>query len=303
MDGYDYSSMSYFIEEFRNPFSDRPFMEKNYGMLWQFKDCVDRWTLGVSRYKGCAHLLHKEPNSPTFLPLNVLEKIMFVEQLHNKYIVIGIQAVDTAGGEIAHVHSIVVKSGEGSARFDVDGMLENLSSTGQQELADILRLKYSPWTATDVEFENRRLNQILQMLTRYLVRPAPIPTVAPRGGVPPLGVLATTTFRRGAQVSNSRNIARPTGRTIPRMRSRVTTEETEPTQKRRRSSIGAGSSGSGLTHVDNQGQRNVEEVSEFEKFTATQKEFWETCTSSFLFGMQTSFQCISRSVRLLRTSI
>jgi hypothetical protein len=86
--------------------------------------------LGVSRYKGCAHLLHKEPNSPTFLPLNVSEKVMLVEQFHNKYIVIGIQAVDLVGNEIPHVHSIVVKLGEGSAHFDVDGMLENLSSIG-----------------------------------------------------------------------------------------------------------------------------------------------------------------------------
>jgi hypothetical protein len=36
MDGHDYSSMFHFIEEFRNPFLDRPFiteMEENYGML------------------------------------------------------------------------------------------------------------------------------------------------------------------------------------------------------------------------------------------------------------------------------
>jgi hypothetical protein len=35
-DRYDYSSMSHFIEEFQNPFTDRPFifeMEENYGML------------------------------------------------------------------------------------------------------------------------------------------------------------------------------------------------------------------------------------------------------------------------------
>jgi hypothetical protein len=35
-DGYNYSAMSPFIEEFRNPFSDRPFitkMEENYGLL------------------------------------------------------------------------------------------------------------------------------------------------------------------------------------------------------------------------------------------------------------------------------
>jgi hypothetical protein len=102
-DGYDYSSMTPFIKEFRNPFPDRPFiteMEENYGMLWQFKGCVDWWTLGVSRYKGCAHLLHTELNSPTFLPLNVSEKVILVERFHKEYTVIGIQAVDLAGSDI-----------------------------------------------------------------------------------------------------------------------------------------------------------------------------------------------------------
>ena len=82
MDGYDYCSMPHFMEEFHNPFSDRPFitkMEENYKMLWQFKDCVDQWMLGESRYKGCTHLLYKEPDSPTFLPLNVLEKVILIE--------------------------------------------------------------------------------------------------------------------------------------------------------------------------------------------------------------------------------
>jgi hypothetical protein len=62
-DGYDYSAMSPFIEEFRNPFSNRPFiteMEENYGFLWQLKNCVTGRTLGVSRYKGYVHLLYKE---------------------------------------------------------------------------------------------------------------------------------------------------------------------------------------------------------------------------------------------------
>jgi hypothetical protein len=184
--------------------------------------------LGVSRYKGCAHLLHKEPNSPTFLPLNVLEKVMLVEQFHNEYIVIGIQAEDSAGNEIPHFHSIVVKSKERSEHFDVDGMLENLSSTSQQELAYMLRPRYSPWTATDVESENCRLNQIL---TRYLVRPPATPTAAPRGGVPPLGASPATASRSGAQASNSRSTARPAGQATPRVRSRVTAEETKPTRK------------------------------------------------------------------------
>jgi hypothetical protein len=144
-----------------------------------------------------------------------------------------------------------------------------------------------------VESENCRLNQILQTLTRYLIRPAPTPTAVPRGGVLPLGVSTATASRSGVQASNSRSIACPAGRATPRVRSQVTTEETKPARKRRRSSTGAGSSGSGLTHVDIQGRRDAEEVPEFEKFTAAQKEFWDTCTSSFLFGMQTFSMHIS----------
>jgi hypothetical protein len=71
------------------------------------------------------------------------------------------------------------------------------------------------------------------------------------------------------------------------VRSRVIAEETEPGLKRRCSSTGVGSLGSGLTHVNNQGRKDAEEVLEFEKFTTVQKDFWDTCTSSFLFGMQT----------------
>jgi hypothetical protein len=73
-DNYDYSGMSHFIEEFQNSFTERPFiskMEENYGYLWQFRDCVVGWNLGVSRYKGYTHLFHKESNSPTFLPISL----------------------------------------------------------------------------------------------------------------------------------------------------------------------------------------------------------------------------------------
>jgi hypothetical protein len=35
--GYNYSGMTHFIEEFKNPFAEKPFIsetEENYGMLW-----------------------------------------------------------------------------------------------------------------------------------------------------------------------------------------------------------------------------------------------------------------------------
>ena len=47
---YDYSQSSPFLEEFDNPFSNKPFideLEENYRKLWQFRSCVDSWTLKV----------------------------------------------------------------------------------------------------------------------------------------------------------------------------------------------------------------------------------------------------------------
>jgi hypothetical protein len=41
-----------------------------------------------------------------------------------------------------------------------------------------------------------------------------------------------------------------------------------------------------MTHVDNQGRRDAEDVLDYEKFTAIQKDLWDSCTSSFLFGIQ-----------------
>jgi hypothetical protein len=219
-DGYNYSGMSHFIEEFQNPFTDRPFIseiEENYGSLWQFRDCVVEWSLGVSRYKGYTHLLYKESNSPAFLPLNVLEKVILIEQFHARYIVIGIQAVNAEGVELEHVHSIVVKVGDGSAQFDVEGMLTNLSNTTQEELADLLRSMYSPWTATDVESENRRLNRILQLLSCYLARSTRSTPIEMPNAIPPVASSGITASGSGAQESNSRSTARPPGRATPRV--------------------------------------------------------------------------------------
>jgi hypothetical protein len=83
--GYDYLGMFHFIEELQKLFPDTPFItetEENCGLLWQFEDCVVGWILGVSCYKGYAHLLYKESNFPKFLPPNVLEKVISIEQFH-----------------------------------------------------------------------------------------------------------------------------------------------------------------------------------------------------------------------------
>jgi hypothetical protein len=186
---------------------------------------------------------------------------------------------------LEHVHSIVVKVGDGSAQFDVEGMLTNLSNTTQEELANLLQSMYSPWTATDAKSENRWLNRNLQSLSRYLARSTRTTPMATPTVLPLVAASGVTASGSRAQASNSRSTARPPGRASPRVRSWVEGEQPESSRKHRRASTGAGSSGSGMTHVDNQGRGDAKEVPDYEKFTAIQKEFWDTCTSSFVFGM------------------
>jgi hypothetical protein len=135
--------------------------------------------------------------------------------------VIGIQAVNAEGAELDHVHSIVVKVGDESAQFDMEGTLTNLSNTEQEDLVDLLRSMYSPWTAMDAESENRRLNRILQLLSRYLAQSTRTTPMATPTVLPPMAALGVTASGSGAQASNSRSTTRPPGCASPRVRSRV----------------------------------------------------------------------------------
>jgi hypothetical protein len=71
---------------------------------------MESWCITI---QGITHLLHKESNSPTFLPLNVMEKVILIEQFHGQYIVIGIQAVNAKGVELEHVHCCQGRRQEG----------------------------------------------------------------------------------------------------------------------------------------------------------------------------------------------
>ena len=91
VENYNYSPSLPFMDEFENPFENVPFideMEENYGKLWQFKNCVRFWTLGVSRFKNYVYLLHRESNRGNFLPLNLNEKMILLENFYQEYVVI-----------------------------------------------------------------------------------------------------------------------------------------------------------------------------------------------------------------------
>ena len=170
VDNYDYSPSLPFITEFENPFKGVPFieeLEENYDKLWQFKDCVRSWTLGVSRFKNYVYLLHRESSRGSFLPLNLDEKVILLENFYQEYVVITLQDVDRDGADTKHIHSIVVKIGQGVAAFDINGLLDILTGTSMEELRLELESKHVPWTYTSDESAFRKISSIYRTMSWY----------------------------------------------------------------------------------------------------------------------------------------
>ena len=156
-------------------------MKESYGKLWQFKNCVRFWTLGVSRFKNYVYLLHRESNRGNFLPLNLNEKVILLESFYQEYVVITLQAVDEDGADTKHIHSIVVRIGEGVAAFNINGLLDTLTGTSMEELRLELESKHVPWTYTSPDSAFRKISSIYRTMSRYAARGGPqIPSIVNR---------------------------------------------------------------------------------------------------------------------------
>ena len=137
------------MEPFENPFGDTLFiieMVSNNRLLWKFKDCVAGWMFGVSRFKKFVYLRHREYGSLDFLTRNTNEKVPFIKQHHQEYIVIALEAVDDTGRELNHNHSIVVKVRDQGAQFDLDALMLFQPGTSISELQEPFGRLYLPWS-------------------------------------------------------------------------------------------------------------------------------------------------------------
>ena len=289
-ESYDYSQSLPFISEFQNPIPDEPFideLQENYGKLWQFKDCVDSWTLGVSRFKKYVYLLHQEMPTGPFLPLNIDEKVTLLENFHQEYVVITVQAVGSRGEDTDHLHSIVVKIGGDGAEFNIDGLLQRLDGTSMEVLRPELQSKYAPWTYTSPESAYQKINSIYRNLNRYAAQTDP--AVAPRPLRPQARPAGEGRAASQSRTQGSRSHAHLTApaRAERRKRNAEDPSESEPNKKRKKESAGAGSSGSALTHVDRRLGRKDDPIPDFEKFAKAHNKFWKECEGCYIFGQQT----------------
>ena len=105
----------------------------------------------MSRFKKYVYLLHQETETRQFLPLNFDEKVTLLENFHQEYIVITLQAMDNNGEDTEHLYSVIVEIGGCGTNFDIDGLLDTLEGTSMEVLCPDLELKYTPWTYTTAE--------------------------------------------------------------------------------------------------------------------------------------------------------
>ena len=142
-------------------------MEENYGKLWQFKDCVQSWTLEVSRFKNYVYLLYCESSRGSFLPLNLDEKVTLLENFYQEYVVITLQAVNARVVDSPYIHSIVAKIGDSVVAFDINEVLDTLTGTSMEELCMELESKYVLWMYTSAESVFRKISSIYRTMSQY----------------------------------------------------------------------------------------------------------------------------------------
>ena len=183
-----------------------------------------------------------------------------------------------------HIHSIVVKIGEGVAAFDINGLLDSLTGTSMEELCPELELKHVPWTYISPDSAFRKISSIYRTMSRYAARGGPqIPSIANRSA-PRNTAEGRAASQYRTQGSHSQaNINAP----ARQKRTTETSSQAGPSAKRRKSTPTARSSASGLTHVDRRAGKSIESVPDYEKFAKVQTDFWKEYEDCYIFGQQT----------------
>ena len=181
--------------------------------------------------------------------------MILLESFYQEYVVITLQAVDSDGADTEHIHSIVVKIGEGVAAFDINGLLDTLTGTSMEELRPELESKHVPWTYTSLDNAFRKISSIYRTMSRYATRGGPqIPSIANRSAP------QNTVEGRAASQSRTQGSRSQSNINVPARQKRTTETSSQagPSAKHRKSTPGAGSSTSGLSHIDRRASKSTE---------------------------------------------
>ena len=195
-----------------------------------------------------------------------------------------LQAVDSDGADTEHIHSIVVKIGEGVVAFNINGLLDTLTGISMEELCPELESKHVPWTYTSPDSAYRKISSIYHTMSHYAARGGPqIPSIANRSA-PQNTAEGRVALQSRTQGSCSQaNINEP----ARQKRTTDTSSQADPNAKHRKSTPVAGSSAFGLTHVDRWAGKSAESMPDYKKFAKVQTDFWKECEDCYIFGQQT----------------
>ena len=170
-----------------------------------------------------------------------------------------------------------MKIGSDVAAFDKNKLLDTLIGMSMEELHLELESKYVPWTYIFVE----KISSIHHTMSWYAVHGGSnIPSFANRS--------APRNIVKGRAVSQSQTQkSRSHANTNASARQKLNTDtslQAEPSAKGRKSTPGAGSSESGLTHVDQQAGKSAEPILDYKKFEKVETDFWKECKGCYIFG-------------------
>ena len=146
-------------------------MADSYGALWQFKEHVATWSFGVNRWKDYVYLRYRPMGETTYLPWNLKEKVVLIEDHHENYVVITLQEVDDSRKETAHCHLIVIDVHSFHRKFDIDNLVTFLEGSQMESLnAEFDKLGYIPWQNGTAKSNAKRLRLIWQTLYHYALQ-------------------------------------------------------------------------------------------------------------------------------------
>ena len=118
-------------------------------------------------------------------------------------------------------------------------------------------------------------------MSHYAARGGPqIPSIANRSAPRNIAEGRAASQSRTQGSCSQANINAP----ARQKRTTETSSQVGPSAKRTKSTLGAGSSAFGLTHVDRRAGKSAKSVPDYEKFAKVQTDFWKECEDCYIFG-------------------
>ena len=161
------------IEPFQYADPNTAFLEEDadsYGDLWLFKRPITQYTFRIAKQKGYVFFRYKIDDIPQFYTWTIKEKVEFIEDHREHFIVIVLRAIDDSGNATSHNQSIVIDVRQEHGKFDVVTLMAALQGTDMESLNDdFISKQLLPWQEGTARSVLKKLRGVWQTLDRYAI--------------------------------------------------------------------------------------------------------------------------------------